>query len=561
MNPGPIRLAIISDTNCEVLAHYFQNLPGNSKIDVTTSPYGQTLEILLNPSHSFWSIHFDCALVMTQPELVSETLSKYNYQVTFNQDNLRQEVVKFASVILAIKKRVPTIIVTSWVLPFWKYNSFLTDYKKEGLQNSLLTMNYCLMKELENINGCYLINPLKWIDSSTGPTFSAKLWYVTKQSFSNCFFKNLALEICSSIGCLYGKSRKVIILDLDDTIWGGVVGDVGWNNLRLGGHDSVGEAYVDFQIALKRLKNSGILLVISSKNDEEVALNAIRNHPEMILKLEDFAAWKINWEDKSDNIKQLLKELNLGAQSAVFIDNSPVERNRVQVALPEILVPNWPEDPTDYLKALTGLSCFDKSFVTDEDLHRTEMINHENYRASLKKNAASFEHWLKSLQIKCFVEPLSSSNLNRVVQLMNKTNQMNLKTRRITSEELLAWCSQRDNLLYAVRVRDKFGDYGLTGIIGITKSKNKVVIEDYILSCRVLGRKIEETMLGMVCFLSRQLDCKEVEAQYLKTDKNHPCYQFFKTSGFKENSEDGLFVWDSIKDFPMPSQVELEWKH
>ena len=559
MSASSIRLALIADTTCDVLAGYLKNLSSSYPVEVTVSPYGQAMQILLNRDHDFWKTQFDFALIVTQPDLISESFNQHKTLSLVHQDNLQQEVKIFSEAVLSVRERIPYVFLTSWLLPLWKYGSYSTDFKMNSIQHSLLTMNYSLMRELEKSEGIYILNSQTLVGSGAQSTFSPKLWYTTKQIYPNIFFKNIANETLSIISNYKGNTRKLIILDLDDTLWGGVVGDLGWNQLRLGGHDPVGEAFVDFQIGLKKLKNSGIILAISSKNDESVALNAIKSHPEMVLQITDFAAWKINWNDKAQNIHLLLQELNLGPQSAVFIDNSPVERSRVQLEFPEMLVPDWPTDETDYLKALTSLSCFDKPTISFEDHHRTEMMAQEAKRRDLKNSTSSIDGWLSSLGIKCYVEPLNTGNLNRVVQLLNKTNQMNLKTRRLSPHELTTWCSTKNNKIYAVRVQDKFGDYGLTGIIGVSKTEQQLLIEDYILSCRVMGRKVEETMLSVVYELSKRMGCKEIVAQYLKTEKNQPCYRFFKSSGFEEKNNNGLFTWDTKNQYPAPNQIEIDW--
>jgi HAD superfamily phosphatase (TIGR01681 family) len=196
-----------------------------------------------------------------------------------------------------------------------------------------------------------------------------------------------------------GGARKLVILDLDDTLWGGVVGDIGWSNLRLGGHDPVGEAYRDFQLALKALTRRGILLAVASKNEERTALEAITSQPEMVLSLDDFAGWRINWNDKVQNIIALASDLNLGLEAAVFIDDNPAERARVREALPSLLVPEWPKSPLNYVAALGALDCFDAPFVSAEDRQRTAMYVSERKRKQLQDDVPSLETWLSILEL------------------------------------------------------------------------------------------------------------------------------------------------------------------
>jgi FkbH-like protein len=344
---------------------------------------------------------------------------------------------------------------------------------------------------------------------------------------------------------------------LDDTLWGGIVGDVGWENLVLGGHHHLGEAYADFQQALKSMKNRGILLAIVSKNEEQVALEAIRKHPEMVLKLEDFAGWRINWQDKAQNVLDLITELNLGPQSALFIDDNPVERARVKESLPEVLVPDWPQDPLLYPAALLSLRCFEMPSVSREDLVRTSMYLSENKRRALKQTVSSLEEWLTRLAIRVQVEELHPANLQRATQLLNKTNQMNLSTRRLSEAELMAWSEQKHCRLWTLRVSDKFGDAGLAGIVSLEIQDHNAQIVDFILSCRVMGRKIEEAMLATAIHYAQARGVEDVSARYIPTSKNKPCLDFFKSLAPQFQQQGESFIQDGKKPFPVPDHIEL----
>jgi len=385
------------------------------------------------------------------------------------------------------------------------------------------------------------------------------LWYMGKIAYGNEVFMEAVKDIKAALRGIDGQSMKLIILDLDDTLWPGIVGDVGWENIRLGGHDHIGEAFVDFQRALKSLTNRGVLLGIVSKNEETIALEAIKNHPEMVLRLEDFAGLKINWQDKAQNTIDLVSDLNLGLQSVVFIDDNPVERARVREALPEVFVPEWPENKMLYKSALLSLRCFDTPSITKEDFERTGMYVSERQRSSLKRNVSSLDEWLKSLKIKVTVEELNTANLQRTAQLLNKTNQMNLTTRRMTESELVSWVKQNGHKLWTFCVSDKFGDSGLTGIISIEVENKKGRIVDFVLSCRVMGQKVEETMLYTAINYSQSLGLEEIHAEYIPTAKNKPCLEFFKRSGFEYTN--GSFVWKVYKDFIMPKYIEIEEKN
>lgn len=328
---------------------------------------------------------------------------------------------------------------------------------------------------------------------------------------------------------ILGKlTRKIIIVDLDDTLWDGIVGDDGWENLR------VGKALNNFQRALKLLAGRGVLLGIVSKNEEAIALEAIDKHSGMVLRCKDFAGWRINWEDKAQNIVDLMDGLNLGLESAVFIDDSPVERARVREALPEVLVPDWPVN-------LENLKYFPTS-ITAEDSQRSKMYQVERKRRDLKKEVGSFDEWLNSLEIKVGTGILHYANLRRATQLLNKSNQMNLSTRRMTESELMRWSRQSGHKLWVFRVSDKFGDYGLTGILSFIHKGDEGKIVDFVLSCRVMGRGVGKTMLYHADVHARALNLAKLSAKYLPTPKNAPCLRFFQESGFDEKNN--TFSWN-----------------
>jgi FkbH-like protein len=252
-----------------------------------------------------------------------------------------------------------------------------------------------------------------------------------------------------------------------------------------------------------------------------------------------------------------MTELNLGPQSAVFIDDNPAERARVKESLPEILVPDWPGDPLVYPATLLSLRCFEMPSLSREDMSRTAMYLSENQRQALKKSVTSSEEWLRHLAIRVRVEELHPANLQRAAQLLNKTNQMNLSTRRMSEAELMAWAEQKHRKLWTLRVADRFGDAGLTGIVSLEIQDRKAQLVDFILSCRVLGRKIEETMLSTAIRYAHALGVEEVYARYIPTSKNKPCLDFFKSVAPRFRQQGEFFIWNVEHPFPLPEHIEL----
>ena len=278
----------------------------------------------------------------------------------------------------------------------------------------------------------------------------------------------------------------------------------------------------------------------------------------MILKCEDFVGWRINWSDKAGNILELVKELNLGTESVIFIDDNPIERGRIREALPEVLVPEWPKDKMLYKQSLLSLNCFNTPSINLEDSGRTKMYQTESRRREFKQKFESLDAWLKTLETKVIVEEINETNRPRVAQLFNKTNQMNLTTRRLNEAELTEWIEEKNRRLWTFRVSDKFGDSGLTGIIGIECNGSEIQITDFLLSCRVMGRKIEETMLHIACEYGRALNLKTLTARYFKTKKNKPCRIFWEQSGFEHEPKTDTFTWNLDILYPQPDCISIE---
>lgn len=534
MNSEPLHAILISDFNLDIFSGYLGNDPESPSLVSHPAPFGQVFPTLLQP----WERDYDIALVWTQPEHVIPSFRKALDFEPFSMADVLREVDEFSKAISNIRERARFVFVPTWVLaPYQRGHGGI------GFAGTLAAMNQRLAENLDHI---HFLNAQRWFAGRRA--FSSKSWYMGKVPFSNEVFSEAARDVKASMRALLGQSRKLIIVDLDDTLWGGVVGDVGSENLRLGGHDFVGEAFVDFQKTLRAFRNRGILLGIVSKNEEQTALDAFK-HPEMALSLSDFAGWKINWSDKAKNISELAAELNIGLQSIVFIDDNPAERAWVQEALPEVLVPEWPSDVTLSRETLLALPCFDSVATTDEDRKRAEFYLTDRDRKVAAAKAPSHEEWLKSLDIKVKVSLLNKTNLQRTAQLLNKTNQMNLSTRRMTEAELWEWASSPDHKVWTFSVSDKFGDSGLVGIASMAASGQVV---DFILSCRVMGRTVEEAMLYFLINHAK----KTLSFLYQPTEKNKPCLDFLRRSGLVEAGH--TFTWNTTRTYPAPPAVLLE---
>jgi FkbH-like protein len=556
MSDDSRRGVLLSDFNIANLGGYLDGDPDEPAVEAHVTPFGQAIPILADPGHPAWRPIPAFAVVWTRPENVSESYRRLMQHEEIDADAVLREVTDYAGLLTALAARIPTVFVPSWTASETTGGLGMLDMKPgSGRTHMLARMNLALGDACAGQSNIYILDAGRWLQCAGRAAFSPTLWYMAKVPFGPEVFREAARSIKAALRGLAGGARKLVILDLDDTIWGGIVGEVGWNGLRLGGHDPVGEAYADFQAALKGLRRRGILL--ASKNEESVALEAIRRHPDMALREEDFVDWRINWNDKGQNVDDLIAGLNLGRNAAVFIDDHPAERARVREALPDVLVPEWPHDPALFRGTLLTLRCFDVPSVSREDSARTEMYSAERRREALRTSIGSVQDWLKSLAMRVTVEPLNPGNVARTTQLLNKTNQMNLATRRLTEPELTAWAARPGHALFTLRVADKFGDAGLTGILGLEAVDGALLIADFVLSCRVMGRRVEETMLALAVEHARNLGLRRVVAVHRPTERNVPCLRFFEQCGLRSEGA-GTFSWPISEDFPFPATIALE---
>lgn len=547
-----MKVLVISDFNIQNLAHLLSNDAEEPLCTVEASDFGQGVSALSNPG-----LTADFVFVWTLADKAVPSFNRLLNGEAVEDHQLRDEVHGFAERVRTGARRFRGLLLASWVLPPYCHLRSVTDLQKGRVKNALMRMNLQLAEEVASSSGVYLLDAQEWVGAGGRRYFSPKLWYLTKTPFTSEVFEEAVRDIKAGISGLLGQSKKLIVLDLDNTLWGGIVGDCGWQNVRVGGHDYVGEAFADFQRALKLLSNNGVLLAVASKNEEAVALETIHLHPEMVLKAQDFAAWRINWKDKAANISELAEELNIGLQSIVFIDDNPIERARVCEALPEVYVPEWPTDPTSFASYLLQMPCFDMPYTTEEDRLRTSSYSSEKVREELRPTFNSQEQWLLSLDTQVTVENLNDVNLPRFVQLFNKTNQMNLTTRRMTDAQVLQWSEKHNVRFWTFRVKDRCGDSGLTGIVGIEINGNSARLSDFILSCRVMGRNIEQLMLAVTVEYCRSRGLQELIATYMPTAKNKPCLDFWLKSGFKFDSTNLTFSWAVDKPYSFPCGITV----
>jgi FkbH-like protein len=388
-----------------------------------------------------------------------------------------------------------------------------------------------------------------------------QLWNMAKFAFSDELIPLYADHVARTVAAIRGKSKKALILDLDNTVWGGVIGDDGLEGIKVAQGDARGEAHLAVQQLALALRQRGIVLAVSSKNTDEVAREPFEKHPEMLLKLEHIAVFQANWNDKATNIQAIAEELNLGLDAMVFLDDNPAERGLVRKLLPQVAVPELPEEPAYYARTLAAAGYFEAIAFASEDLSRAGFYQDNARRLSLQKQVGGVDAYLASLDMTITFQPFDATGRARIVQLINKSNQYNLTTRRYTDPEVIDAENDPSVFTLQVRLADIFGDNGMISVV-ICRSAGPGIwdIDTWLMSCRVLGRKVEHMVLREVLGHARAADIEKLTGAYRPTDRNKLVVEHYAKLGFTKISEEesGLTRWELLTKGEDPESAPMK---
>ncbi len=378
--------------------------------------------------------------------------------------------------------------------------------------------------------------------------YDPALWHRSKQEISPVAVPAYREAVGRILGAIRGKARKCLVLDLDNTLWGGVIGDDGVEGIVLGQGSALGEAFTAFQKYALDLSRRGIILAVCSKNDEANALEPFERHPEMVLKREHIAVFVANWTDKASNLRHIAKTLNIGIDALVFVDDNPFERNLVRQELPMVAVPEVGDDPSTYAQTVAEAGYFEALGITADDLARTAQYRENAERDALMADSTDLEGYLASLDMKLEWRDFDRLGLPRVTQLINKSNQFNLTTKRYTQEEVAAVMAAPDALGLQLRLTDRFGDNGIIAvIIGRMVDGTDLDIDTWLMSCRVLGRGVERATLELIAARAKELGATRLLGEYLPSKKNGMVKAHYDGLGFTpidSGSEGQRYVLD-----------------
>lgn len=388
------------------------------------------------------------------------------------------------------------------------------------------------------------------------------LWNMAKLPFSSTFIPLYADHVCRLIAALRGKSRRCLILDLDNTLWSGVIGDDGVEGIVIGQGDATGEAHLDVQRAALALRGRGVVLAVSSKNTDETARMPFRRHPEMLMREEHIAVFQANWNDKARNIRAIADELSLGLDAMVLLDDNPVERALVRRLLPQVAVPELPDDPALYARTLLAAGYFESLGISTEDMQRAAFYQNNARRVALRGQAGDVDAYLASLDMVMTVGRFDVTGRTRIAQLIAKSNQFNLTTRRYSEAEVAKIERDEDSLPLQIRLADRFGDNGMISVVICRRRDADWHIDTWLMSCRVLGRRVEQAVLAILCAEAAERGIHRLIGSYLPSGRNDLVKDHYENLGFSllERKEGGATVWtfdvDALPPCDLPIKVQ-----
>ena len=452
-----------------------------------------------------------------------------------------------------------TIIQSTFALPLERYFGNYDLKAPESFYAVTLGLNARIVEAARQRKGV-LLNDVDGVASLVGRKhfFDDRFWDMWKTFCSLDWLPHLAQNLTDILVAMQGRGVKCVVVDLDNTLWGGVIGDDGLEGIVLTAHGE-GEAFYRLQLFLRELLRRGVILAVCSKNDEVNALLPFESHPDMVLRREDISVFIANWDDKASNIRQIQQVLNIAFDSMVFLDDNPFERNLVRELLPDVIVPELPQDPSDYVRFLTQLNLFETTTFSNEDLQRAEMYRVEAQRREAAASYASADEFLQSLEMQIVVSRFDPFQLTRIAQLIQRSNQFNLVTRRHSEAECERMMNDPSMIPLYVKLSDRLGDHGLISVVILEIQEESLYIGDWLMSCRVLSRGVEQYVMNTVFMYAAEVGATQVFGRYARTQKNGMVKDFYRQFGFTliSESEDST-SWSLSVQAYQPARVHMK---
>ena len=562
-----INIAVISSSTINGVRDVLRVQCGELNIlaNIYVGEYNQYAQEILNPASGLYQSKPDIVIVYLDTRAIAGNYFFLPYDMPENERRswVKETVENFANLADAICERLPSkVLIHNLEVPTYSPLGLMENKQEFGFVESVENVNKELRERFRKNSQVFVLD-YDSVCSRIGKEniFDYKMYYLGDIKLKPQHIPVLCKEYVRYIRALVSPAKKCIVLDLDNTLWGGIIGESEMGNICLGPTPE-GRPFLEFQQYLLSLFKRGIILAINSKNNPDDALNIVQNHPHMVLRKKHFAALRINWDNKVANLKSIAEELNIGLDSMVFVDDDEVNREMVREFIPELIVVDMPKDPALYVDALMSLDCFDSLVLTEEDKNKGVMYSEEKKRREVAKHATDLTEYLRMLEITVRIEEVGKNAVPRISQLTQKTNQFNTTTRRYTEEAISDFVRRGEFRVISVHYSDKFGDNGLTGLAIVEiEDGDSWRIDTFLLSCRIIGRGAEEALLAYIVKEARKKGAKFLCAEFIPSRKNDPAKQFYESNKFSRARAVGnmeIWEYDLAAGYSFPDFINVE---
>jgi FkbH-like protein len=558
------RVAMVGGATLRPLVDFIEHFSavlGGAICEFWTGEYDNYSSEILDAESSLYAFKPDTVLF-----LPSERRCSYNGPLDISRAELEDVGRQMASQVLDLCNTVHARSGAEVIVG----NFRLSPYFDPGpLRNTSLISEYAFRKFINMELGARLpayahLCDIEFLSNRRGNLSGVddRTWFESKQPFAADLLVDVAREYAHILSHIASASKKVLVLDLDNTLWGGVIGDDGLEGIELGTTSPRGEAYRDFQLYLLELSKRGILLAICSKNDYDKAIEPFEKHPEMVLRLTNIVCFKANWEPKSDNIRQIAQELNVGLDSLVFVDDNRAEIEIVNQFVPEVATIWAGDDPSEFAAKLKDSRLFELRNITAEDVQRVKQYKQDSERQQLLNTSTDMGTYLNSLEMVGIIRPFDRLDVPRIAQLIAKSNQFNLTTRRRTEAEVFGILANEHFSAFTMRLSDRFGDHGLIAVVVGNAHGEEFIVDTWLMSCRVLKRQVEEEVLNEIVSLARDRSCTKVIGQYIPSAKNGMVRELYPKMGFTRVREEAcgiqVYALDVARYEALATKIKLK---
>ena len=558
-----IRIAFVGSFSLNGFEETIQVQCNDEKINCITynSPYNQFTQEILNENSNLYKFKPDIIFLLIDNRIILEN-SFYFSNINSENKNKKyvdEKINEIKNLIeVFTQKSQSKIIIANFVIPTYTPLGIYESKIEYGVKEVILDLNKKLKELSRNIDSCYVYD----FNSFVTKFGEKNILDYKKMNYGDIkinfdIIPYLIYDFLGYVKPILGLNKKCLVLDLDNTLWGNIIGEDGIEGIKIGPYPE-GRSFVEFQKVIKALSENGVILAINSKNNQKDAMKAINEHPHMILREKDFSCIKINWNDKISNMREIAKDLNIGLDSIVFFDDDPINRELLRMGIPEVNTIELPKDPSSYAQILRNLNDFNILKITKDDVQRKIMYAQEQNRQKLESSTENLNEYLKKLDIKIKIKLDDEFSISRIFQLILKTNQFNLTTKRYQEEEIKEFVEDKTMIVGCSEVDDKFGENGITNVFIIKTKPNEWIIDTFLLSCRIMGRGIEEGIIGKILEIAKNKGIEKIIATFIPTEKNKPAENFLKNYGFEKEDEKWIFLLKNKIKIPDYLEVELK---